>query len=84
MSEKKIFIENLVDKMAGNPETELPTNTTIRFEINGKAFKVSFEEMQITTNSKEQTVVSIRTEDGSFDDEKIKIIPSSSNKIIVL
>lgn len=69
----KIFIQDIVAKMEGGVEQELPANTAIRFEINGVYFEV-----KIDTYSGR---VSVR-KNGPLSDPII-VYPQYQNKIEV-
>lgn len=39
----KVFIQDVVAKMDGKPETELPADVTVRFEIGGIDYEVKVD-----------------------------------------
>ena len=70
----KTIIENLVAKMEGKPETILPDNTTIRFEIGHTRLscKVTEDGLEI-----------YKINDYGFDDSRIMAVGAASNKLII-
>lgn len=76
---KKIFIQDLLKKMANPPEAEpeLPADTTIRFLIAGKYFDVSIDQYE--------DGIKIHTGHvrGDHTQERIYVLPIATNSIVI-
>ena len=71
----KTIIENLVDKMEGKKEVELPKGTTIRFEI-GKT--------KLSCTITDEGLEIYKVNDGGMKESRIMTKGISSNKVYVL
>jgi len=70
----KIIIENLVAKLNGGSEDELPVSSSIRFELDGHTISVKID--------KETGGLSIYKSHGL--DDTLKITPRSNNKVVII
>lgn len=69
----KVIIEDVVLKMAGGAETELPEGTSIRFEMGTTSLSCKITEHGL----------SIYKIDNVIGDGEIIILPHASNKIYI-
>lgn len=75
MKENKIFIENLVARIAGSSEQELPADSRIRFHNNEMEYTIRIGEygLEITKISRNHTI----------SGDTISISPDCTNKIFI-
>ena len=71
----KTIIENLVAKMEGKPETELPEGTTIRFEIGNT---------QLSCKATDEGLEILKIKNMGKEERRIMTVGMSSNKLNVL
>jgi len=70
----KTIIEDLVAKMEGKPETELPEGTTIRFEIGNT---------RLSCKATEEGLEIYKINDMGKEESRIMTVGMSSNKLYV-
>jgi len=70
----KTIIENLVDKMDGKEETELPRNTTIRFE---------FGDTKLSCTLTDEGLQIYKINNNGAEEGRIMLLGQSSNVIFI-
>lgn len=70
----KTIIEDLVAKMEGKPETILPENTTIRFEIGNT---------RLSCKATDEGLEIYKINDNGLEESRITTVGMSSNKLYV-